>query len=213
MAGRPPAGATFEVGRVGRSRSRPPLGILFWAGVLVVIVAGGILGRVTAPSDDPNGVARLSPPAASPAEAPSAALSGPIDLQAPAIGPITLTTPTLFVYGRTLVHVTRLEIALEARNNRVLDSVSLDVSNLTDGVREDRQPLFHAEFDVPDPRPSGTMWVVVTAYDELGLPLGGERRPFIVGPLKAASESSVFVFDPRVDQKRCGPSPEGRRCG
>jgi hypothetical protein len=90
----------------------------------------------------------------------------------------------------------------------------LDVSNPTDGVREDRQPLFRAQFAIPEPRPNGTMWVVVTAYDASGVPLGGERRPFRVGPIVDVETGPYVVVDaPPLDQKRCGPAVSGWRCG
>ncbi len=94
-----------------------------------------------------------------------------------------LNEPLLTVFGKVIVHATRLEISVEARNNRVLDSIDVDVSDPDGGIRPAQQAEFQVQFPLPYPRPNGTMWVVVTAYDSLGLPLGGERRPFLVGAI------------------------------
>jgi hypothetical protein len=106
-----------------------------------------------------------------------------VALDAPAPARVEVTTPKVDVLGSMLVRAARVEIALEARGNRILDRVSIDVSNRDGGIRPERGPSFQASFDLPFPRPNGTMWVVVTAYDDRGMPLGATRRPFTVGPL------------------------------
>jgi hypothetical protein len=45
MTARPPEGATFEISRIGRPRSRAPLAALLWTAALVGLVAVGIFGR------------------------------------------------------------------------------------------------------------------------------------------------------------------------
>jgi len=195
MDARPPAGATFEVSRIGRGRARAPLGILVWSAALIGLVAAGTLGRtadrpVAGPASASDGP--IASAAASQLARPLAALGTDlalvdvIDLQTPAIGPVTLTEPDLTIFGKVLVHAARIEVSLEARNNRVIDTVDVDVSDPDGGVRPRSQPQFEVTFPVPYPRPNGTMWVVVTAYDGRGMPLGGERRPFLVGPIIAA---------------------------
>jgi hypothetical protein len=96
---------------------------------------------------------------------------------------VTLNDARLTVFGVVIVHAARVEISVEARNNRVIDSIDVDVSDPDGGIRPTQQPQFEVQFPLPYPRPNGTMWVVVTAYDASGLPLGGERRPFLVGAI------------------------------
>jgi hypothetical protein len=194
MAARPPDGATFEISRIGRTRSRAPLAALLWTAALVGIVAVGAFGRgsarpvvvvVEAASTFPPPTGR-HPNNQPPLLGTDLALADPIDLETPAVGPVTLTEQRLTVLGKVLVHAASIEISLEARGNRVIDSIDLDVSDPDGGIRRAQQARFEVQFEVPYPRPNGTMWVVVTAYDAFGMPLGGERRPFLVGPLEEA---------------------------
>jgi hypothetical protein len=112
---------------------------------------------------------------------------GPIALKAPAPTRVEVTTDRLEVAGSLLVRADRVLIALEARGNRVLDQVSVNVADADGGIRPEYGPMFGTTFELPSPRPRGTMWVVVTAYDEGGMPLGTTRRPFEVGPLLAVA--------------------------
>ena len=195
MAARPPAGATFEVERVGRARSQGSLAALAVGGILVAMVGIAVLGRgatteapALANASDSPAPADSTPDARLLAPAPGdhVFLAEPIDLQSPGIGPITLVTPRLLIFGTVLVRADHIEVALEARNNRVIDHAFFDTTDPNGGLRRDHPAEFRVEFDVPYPRPNGTMWVVVTAYDARGVPLGGERRPFTVGPIKGA---------------------------
>lgn len=193
MTARPPEGATFEISRIGRRRSRAPLAALLWMAALVGLVAVGTYGRTPEPpavAVAASGAhAGATPRSGLPTSQPFAALGtdlalvDAIDLRLPAIGPITLNDARLTVFGTVLVHAAHVEISVEARNNRVIDSIDVDVSDPDGGIRPTQQPSFEAQFPLPYPRPNGTMWVVVTAYDALGLPLGGERRPFLVGAI------------------------------
>jgi len=226
MAGRPPAGATFEVERVGggRKRARGSFAAVAWVGAIAVMISFAVLGR-GADAPQPRGLAEGSgAPATSTATdaavAPAAADLGafdPIDLRSPAVGPITVTTPKLLIAGTMQVRADHVEIALEARNNRVIDHASVDVTDPNGGLRRDHQAQFEVSFDIPNPRPNDTMWVVVTAYDSHGIPLGGDRRPFNVGPIVMTDMVEAPPFDfvdaPPLDQKRCGPDISGWRCG
>ena len=82
-----------------------------------------------------------------------------------------------------LIDAERVLIALEARANRVLEHAWVDVFDPDGGIRPAKTARFGATFALPNPRPNGTMWVVVTAFDEAGIPLGAIRQPFAVGPL------------------------------
>jgi hypothetical protein len=194
MTARPPEGATFEISRIGRSRSRAPLAALLWTVALVGLVGVGAIGRGPERPDTAAIAGTAWPGDAAPAidvrtSQPRSALGmdlaqvHAVDLRLPGIGPVTLNEARLTVFGKVLVRATHIEISLEARNNRVLESINVEVSDPDGGIRPGQQPQFEAQFPLPFPRPNGTMWVVVTAYDATGIPLGGERRPFLVGAI------------------------------
>lgn len=195
MSGRPPAGATFEVSRVGRGRSRASLGALLVVATFVAFVGFGLAGRsgpdaaAVLPSPSPTvaiaDLARLVPAPGDPFFGREAI--DPIDLITPAIGPITLTTPRLIVSGRVLVTADHVEIALESPNNRVVARASVDTTDPDGGLRRDRPAEFRVQLDVPRPRPTGTMWVVVTVYSAGGVVLGAERRPFSIAAVAATA--------------------------
>jgi len=194
MTDRAPEGATFEISRIGRPRSRASLAGLLWLVALGGIVAIGAVGRdheqpAVGVAVETPGAALAPTPAGAvanqvlPALGTDLALVDAIDLRVPAVGPITLNEAQLTVFGMVIVHAATVEISVEARNNRVIDSIALDVSDPDGGIRPAQPAEFEAQFPLPYPRPNGTMWVVVTAYDALGLPLGGERRLFLVGAI------------------------------
>ena len=180
---RPPESATFEPQRLSRRRGTFPMAIAGWLGVLALVVAVGFAGQQLEGTRDtaPARVAVASPEAPAPARVRDA--QDPIDLLSPEIGPITITTARLTVKGNVMVKASRVVVSLEARGNRTLDSVTFNVSDPDGGIRPTQTPSFSAEFDIPYPRPNGTMWVVVTAYDSHLMPLGGERRPVVIGEI------------------------------
>jgi hypothetical protein len=179
---RPPESATFELQRLSRRRGAFPTALAAWLAVLTLVVAAGFAGQQLEGARDaaPARVAIASPPVPTPAlQEPQ----DPIDLLSPEIGPITITTARLTVKGNVMVKAARVIVSLEARGNRTLDSVTFNVSDPDGGIRPKETPSFSAEFDIPYPRPNGTMWVVVTAYDSHQMPLGGERRPVVIGEI------------------------------
>jgi hypothetical protein len=160
-----------------------------WAFAIAGLVAVGLLTGEP-PHDDRAAVAEASNAASArslsslPSTRMGALLLGRvIELESPAPVRVGITTRRLEVAGSLLVRAARVEIALAVRGRRVLDHVSIDVADPHGGIRPVRNPTFNASFELPVPRPSGTMWVVVAAYDEQGMPLGAIRRPFTVGPL------------------------------
>ena len=179
---RPPESATFEPQRLSRRRAAFPTALAGWLGVLTLVVAAGLAGQRLEATRDPAPavVAVASPEAPAPARQEP---QDPIDLLSPEIGPITVTTARLTVKGNVMVKASRVVVSLEARNNRTLDSVTFNVTDPDGGIRPTQTPTFSAEFDIPFPRPNGTMWVVVTAYDSHLIPLGGERRPVLIGEI------------------------------
>jgi len=177
---RQPESATFEPQRLTRGR-RFPMAIVVWVGVLGLVVGAAFVGQRAGDGQDPATapVAVASSQASVTLQEPQ----DPIDLLPPEIGPITVTTARLTVKGNVMVKASSVVVSLEARGNRILDSVTFNVSDPDGGIRPKETPTFSAEFDIPFPRPNGTMWVVVTAYDSHLIPLGDERRPVLIGEI------------------------------
>jgi hypothetical protein len=197
----PPRAVDFAPREVRPSGRRGPFVAATWALAVASLVAVGLLTGEP-PGDDRAAVAAASPvvsarPLSSlPSTRMGALLLGRvIELESPAPVRVEITTRRLEVAGRLLVRAARVEIALAVRGRRVLDHVSIDVADPHGGVRPVRNPTFSASFELPVPRPSGTMWVVVAAYDEQGMPLGAIRRPFTVGPL-LGPESALADSNP-----------------
>jgi hypothetical protein len=192
VAGRPPAGATFEVARVGRQRSGGPAAALAFAAILGGLVGIGVLGRGSdaVALAGPSAGASASPVVASAApsliDAQPVLDGAPIDLQSPAIGPVTIVTPRLIVRGTVDVRSARVEVDLQTANERTLEQSFVDISSAWEGIRPDQTPSFRAQFDLRAPRPLGTMWIEVTVYDANGRALAFDRRSFIVGPIRGA---------------------------
>ena len=176
---RPPESATFEPQRLSKPR-RFPTALAGWLGVLALVVGAGFAGQ--RPGDDPTSARVVVASPEAPIVRPEAPVN-PIDLLSPEVGPITITTARLTVKGTLLVRAARVVVALEARGNRTLESLTFDTTDPDGGIRPRQRPTFSAEFDIPFPRPNGTMWVVVTAYDSHLIPLGGERRPVRIGEI------------------------------
>jgi hypothetical protein len=190
----PPRAVEFAPRALRPAGRRGPLAAVAWALALTSIAAIGMLAGEppAAPGPavaDPVGTDSAAELPARPAQRlPSTRmgallLQDAIELRSPAPARVEITTPSVAVEGVVLVRAARVLIYLEARANRVLEQLTVDVSDPDGGVRPERAPTFTASFELPYPRPNGTMWVVVTAYDERGMPLGGTRRPFAVGPL------------------------------
>jgi hypothetical protein len=194
----------FEPRALPSPGRRGPLVAGAWAMAMIAIVGIGLFAGEPEGADRPgDGLANAD--GAGPAEPRPADLDLPstfmgarllgdvIELHAPEHRE-EVTTSAVVVRGSMVVRADRVRIALKARGDHLLESVWIDVFDPDGGVRPSSKPTFEAAFDLPLPRPNGTMWIVVTTYDERGMPLGSTRRPFIAGPL----ETSAFV---RPDDK------------
>lgn len=178
---RPDQSATFEAQQLAGGKGRVPVVLAGWLGILALVAGAAFAGQ--RPED---GRDRIAAQVAVASDAPTAVRQppqSPIDLLSPEVGPITISTARLTVKGALLVRASRVVVSLEARGNRTLDSVTFDLTDPHGGIRPQETPTFNAEFDIPFPRPNGTMWVVVTAYDSHLIPLGGERRPVRIGEI------------------------------
>jgi hypothetical protein len=180
-------------------RTRGSLIAVAWAAGLALVVGVGVLAGAsgTTPGavreggvgpqlglDLPGGrVSQRRPEAHSPPGPPWPAVGETAMREATAPARVELSTPTraVVVEGTMLVRAARVDISLETRTSRVLDRVSVDVSDVHGGIRPERAASFNARFNVPESPLAGTLWIVVTAYDTDGRPVGGTRRPFAVG--------------------------------
>ena len=201
--GAPPRSVEFAPRAVRPPGRRGPVIAGAWAMAIIGLVGVGLLATEQVPDEGQPQLADAGPPAdAGPLavegeprppdiELPSTRMGAllvtghVVELHSPAPARAEITTKSLEVAGTLLVRAARVRISLRARDNRVLDHVTVDVSDPDGGIRPARTPTFAATFELPFPRPNGSMWVVVTAYDEGGLPLGSIRRSFEVGPLVA----------------------------
>ena len=108
-------------------------------------------------------------------------LGGVIDLRSPVPSTVDQHLTSIDVEGTVLVRAARIDITLQSGSARIIDRTSIDVRDLDGGVRPVRAPTFMTSFDLPAPRTGETLWVVVTAYDESGAPIGATRRPIFTG--------------------------------
>ena len=108
-------------------------------------------------------------------------LGGVIDLRSPVPSTVDQHLTSIDVEGTVLVRAARIDITLQSGSARIIDRTSIDVRDPDGGVRPVRAPTFMTSFPLPVPRTGETLWVVVTAYDESGAPIGATRRPIFSG--------------------------------
>jgi hypothetical protein len=178
---------------------RAAISLVAFLGLVGGVVGIGAMGPRAAPSDRPTLDLALVDPASDGVADPTGVALGPgwsgrrsagapdvISLRSPAFGPVVVTTRRIYVEGSVNAPASSLEIALEARGNRVLEMDHVDMPAMWGDLRPDSAGSFAISFVLPNPRPNGTMWITVTAFGSDGLPMGGIRRPFQVGPLLEA---------------------------
>lgn len=186
----------FEPRRVAGGPSRGS--VAAWAIAVAALIAIGVGGQhrvgpqtaralVVVPS---SGDASGAPDPTDPAPSATAGGVDAIVLRSPGWGPVTVTSHRLYVDGILNVRAVEVEVSLEARGARTVASEHVALPTVGDGVRPDGSPAFSAWFDLPNPRPNGTMWVTVTAYGPDGIPVAGVRQPFLVGPLLEAGAAA-----------------------
>jgi hypothetical protein len=185
--------ATFEPRPLTTGRSRSPIVAALWFGAIAALVGAALVGR--GPAGQPS--AALQMPSAALAGLSlwltphAAAQAGPaeiatIEITTPPAWPILVTTRRLPVFGFFHARAADVEVALEAGPDRLLASAVVDVADPDGGIRPASTPTFAASLVLLDPRPSGTAWVVVTAFDSMGRPLGSASHPVVIGALTLA---------------------------
>jgi hypothetical protein len=171
----------------GRSRAHGRRPFVAWMLILVTVSGAAVVGRLAGAGPDVRPIA--SPvdaiAMASPARPPDPIVVPEIIvLSSPAVANASITTRQLAVRGYLATGTGRIEITLEARGNRIIDSATIEPS-LVFGERPTvgRHAQFEARFGLPNPRPNGRMFVQVALVDEGGRIIDVIRRPIRVGPL------------------------------
>lgn len=187
--GREPESASFETARVAASRTRPPLFVLGFVGVITALVMVGVGGQgpVTPTSAPPVAVASPSPTSAPlptaappvvfprPAESPDAA---PVLTSGP--GPIQIVArrhpETMFVHGDVFVpRVTWVFVSLQDDDGRVAGWASVSVPGAAGPGTEDGPTLrFDVEVALPEGY-EGRLWIQANAYDADGAQVASSR--------------------------------------
>jgi hypothetical protein len=112
---------------------------------------------------------------------PPTALAGdafaPVRLDRPAAGAWATSGTTIEVRGQLRIKAASVRVTLRTLELDLLDSTTVNTSNVDGGIRPLHAPGIDVELSLGTPRPTGDrFWIVVTAYDEAGLPLGMMRR-------------------------------------
>lgn len=94
-----------------------------------------------------------------------------------------ITTRQLIITGYVVGASAPLRISLEARGNREIDSVVITPTRSRGLSRPQRAGRFDIAFDIPNPRPNGTMVVQVAVLDPDGLPIDVVRRRVRIGTI------------------------------
>jgi hypothetical protein len=173
----------------GRARAHYRRPLVLWLVILVTVSGVATAGRVAGSGPEARHVApaRTDPgavAASSPGRPQRAPLPEMIVLSSPAVANATITTRQLAVRGYLATGSGTIEITLEARGNRIIDSTTIDPS-LVFGERPTvgRHAQFETRFGLPNPRPNGRMIVQVALVDQTGRIIDVIRRPIRVGPL------------------------------
>jgi hypothetical protein len=101
----------------------------------------------------------------------------PVRLQRPAVGAWTTSGETILVQGTLRLKADSIRVSLRTLELDLLDSAIVHTANTDGGIRPLYAPRIDVELSLPAPRAAGDrLWLVLTAYDEFGLPLGVMRR-------------------------------------
>jgi hypothetical protein len=179
--------ATFAPERLRNDRSRS-LALAGWLAVVGAMIGLGVVGRGTG--------------GAIPAQARSSALAvvdttGATDAIGPLIERIRLTrilltsqpmastsggTLTLTVQGLAF-RVDHVVVDVEAADHTVVAEATVNTADQDGGIRPVQTPVFETSFERAAPRSAGTVFVVVTAYGDPGVPVGFVRQAVAIGGL------------------------------
>jgi hypothetical protein len=195
---------TFAMAPVAPAAARWGRAIAALVAILVAFAGVAAVGRLFEPQAG-TGTTALGQ-AASPATAvaasappsiPSAMIAGgwppsrsmgdaftPVRLEQPMAGAEPLTDDAIEVLGKLRIHAASVRVSIQTLDLEVLDSTVVDTSNVDGGIRPLHAPGFDVHLALPTPRPTGELlWIVVTAFNNAGTPVGTVRRVVTIGEL------------------------------
>ncbi|HYH92532.1 MAG TPA: hypothetical protein VD763_05175 [Candidatus Saccharimonadales bacterium] len=153
---------------------------------LTGVVAVALLGGAWVATGQP--AAELAPPVASPSAVSADVSIARIVLEQPSMAGQTVTTPDLLIRGHLTDGDGPIRISLWSGSDTQMEVVRLDALRAPEtGFRPRFAAPFQARFPLPNPRPNGTMFVEVVAFDRDGIPLESLRVPILVGAIAAPS--------------------------
>lgn len=106
----------------------------------------------------------------------------PVNVRAPTGREGAITGPAVPVDLELHRHAGSLRVGLETDRFHSIAVVTIDTSEYGGDLRPDTAPTYHVDLALPWPRPTGRLWVVVTAYDRSGREIGIVRRAVLIGP-------------------------------
>jgi len=105
----------------------------------------------------------------------------PVSLSAPTRRAGPLTGATISVQGKLRIRAASIRIELETNDRHALATAVVDTANRDGGIRPLHAPSVDIALLIPTPRPIGWLWLVITAYDGAGTPIGTMRRVVDIG--------------------------------
>ena len=188
--GREPESASFETARVAARRTRPPIFVLGFLGVIAALVVVGVGGRVPASptSAPPVAVRSPSPIPTSAIATPAPPVVFPRPVESPDAAPIFTSGPgpiqivarrhpeTMYIHGDVFVpRVTWVFVSLQDDDGRVAGWASVSVPGAAGPGLEDGPTMrFDVEVALPDGY-EGRLWIQANAYDADGAQVASSR--------------------------------------
>ncbi len=101
----------------------------------------------------------------------------PVRLERPAAGVLASSGTTIEVEGKLRIKAASVRVTLRTLDLDLLNSTIVSTSDLDGGIRPLEAPVIDVALSLGASRQTGDrLWLVLTAYDEAGLPLGTMRR-------------------------------------
>jgi hypothetical protein len=171
-------GATFTPVRVAAGRGRAQLVGGLVAGMLALLVIGGVIGRGGSPDRGAVAVATIEGSAAA-----SPAIGVPA-AAAPSTDPFSVAIVTsgsrVTVNGTLRVHADLVTVTLETAAGTTADWMLLGVRNPDGEIRLDESPPFTAAFNLAKAIAGSPLWVRVDAFNDAGARVASAREPVLV---------------------------------
>ncbi len=125
-------------------------------------------------------------------------------LTSPARSGEEITTRQLTVSGYVVGEPIAIRISLQGRREREIDTVTVNPVRSTELTGPQRSGRFLATFDLPNPRPNGTMIVEVVLLTPEGRVVDLTRRRIVVGAIVAEEVDVDLVAEAGVVRRVVG---------